>query len=94
MFIRGKEYDGPTYMPRSPIHKPRPTPIFSTPSYIRKRFRSSPRVVGGEETQRKTAKSDGAVSGKLVVGERIDSNYFEGRGDVILIEDEGDVPMA
>ena len=49
MFIRGKEYDGPTYMPRSPIHKPRPTPIFSTPSYIRKRFKSLSLASDGEE---------------------------------------------
>lgn len=92
IFIRGKEYSGPTYMPpRSPIHKPRPTPILTTPSYLRKRFRSMSPAPSYGERQRKRARSDGAVGGRLVVGERIESDYFEGRGDVIMLEDEGDI---
>lgn len=92
MFIRGKEYDGPTYMPpRSPIHKPRPTPILKTPSCLRKRFRSVAPASDCGERKHKRAKSDGAVGGRLVVGERIESDYFEGRGDVIVLEEEGDM---
>ena len=38
MYLRRQEYDGPSYMRRrslSPIHKPRASPIFTTPSLVR-----------------------------------------------------------
>lgn len=91
MFIRGKKYGGPTYMPRSPIHKPRPTPIWSTPSDIRKRQKSPSTVSGDEGRCVKRARNDDGGRGQRVAGERIDSDFFGGRGDEILYEVEQDL---
>lgn len=68
MYIRGRRYDGPTYMPpreRSYIRKPVATPITTTPSDIRRRFPASYTVAGNKRKRGgNDIEEDGARSKK------------------------------
>lgn len=73
--IRRHEYEGPSYMPPrelSHIEKPRPTPIFSTPSDIRQRYHeavtyrsSASRVARRRRMNRRRRQSRGTADSQL-----------------------------